>query len=478
MPESSKPLKPGPATQRVAHAVAGAFERHREALSDGPLVVAVSGGPDSTALLWGLLALPVKERPALVVAHFSHGLRPRAEPREAILVERIVARWGIPMVHGVANMARRRRGSLEAAARDDRYAFLLEMAHQHGAKGIVLGHTLDDQAETVLLRLTRGTGLRGAGAMAEWTPRGDEESPVALFRPLLEVTRQETVEACAEAGLTPLQDPSNRSLAFSRNRVRLKVLPELERLNPEVRSALAHYAALAQQDHALLDSLARSAVLGKEQRAGGAITWPRRLLAEMPHPLAVRVIQSAWEELIGLGAVLSSAHQRAVGRLFTGASGRKAVLPYGMVFSATYSTCCLGPPLGLEMLPAGEVSLRVPGLTVFGPWEVEVLEQGGDQTQPTDGRSCVHIAVTDGGLKVRNRRKGDRFHPVGMSGSKRLQDFFVDAKVPRWERDAVPLVVASQGIAWIVGHRVAAWAQAVDTTPAVHTVTFRKRQGS
>ncbi len=475
------------ALQRLVQTLGASLQRWHHELAGGPLLVAVSGGADSLALLLSLVALPASERPPLQVAHFSHGLRLQAERREAALVAQVASRWSLPFVHGAADvprLAKEAGGSVEAAARDARYAFLVQAANRCGARAVALGHTLDDQAETVLLRLTRGAGLRGLGAMREWTPWADPDTgaTVHLFRPMLAVVRRDTEDACAEAGVTPAYDASNRSLAFARNRVRHKVIPELERLNPGARRALARAAAAAQADEALLEALAHSAVEGQEQQTSEAITWPRHLLAATPRPLLVRVFQRAWETLCGQGAALSQTHLAAMAGLLSGPSGREVTLPRGLVFSVTYDGCRLGPGPPASGLPREEVPLQLTGCSPFGPWLVEARVWGNpppaapERDASDAGKTATFDAERVGGpLTLRRRRPGDRFQPLGMRGVKRLQDFYVDAKVPRWERDAVPLLVALGGIAWVVGYRVAAWAAVTPATHRVLRVSFHDR---
>ena len=474
------------AVQRVARAVSGAIGRRQAEFAGAPLLVAVSGGPDSTALLLALLALNEKRPPSLTVVHFSHGLRPRSEKREAALVEGLAAWSGLPFVHGCAAPGQLRRsseGSVEAAARAARYAFVAEAARQTGARAVALGHTLDDQAETVLLRLARGTGLHGLGAMRECTAWTDPSTGTALqlFRPLLTVRRQETEAACAEAGVVPARDRSNSSLAFARNRVRHRVLRDLERINPGVRQALARYALSAQEDDGFLRASAASAAEGHRERDGAATIWPRKVLQDLPGPLLVRVFQMAWEAVRGPGAALSSAHLSAMADVLRGPVGRQVVLPHGMTFSVACRSARLGPIPAEERLASNEVPVSVPGACRAGPWWVEVREQNASSVDVSPSRMpqtpysvLLNAEAVGLPLVVRGRRHGDRFQPLGMQSFKRLQDFYVDAKVPRWERDAVPLLVAPEGIAWVVGHRVASWAAATTATRRALAVTARK----
>jgi tRNA(Ile)-lysidine synthase len=331
--------------------------------------------------------------------------------------------------------------------------------------------------------------------MREWSTWAGPETgtPLQLFRPLLAITREQTEAVCAEAGIVPARDLSNSSLAFARNRVRHLVLQELKQLNPNVRVALARFALAAQEDEEFLQGLAGSSVEGHAKKDGSAVTWPRALLAALPRPLLVRAFQTAWEAVCKPGAALSKAHLDAMADLLASPSVRQVRLPHGMTFSVSGRACRLGPVPFVEASPGGPLPLAIPGVTQAGQWrvavqelavqEVEVQErvapsQAGRSWQlPTDPwRAYLDADLVGTPIALRCRRPGDRFHSKGMAGPKRLQDFYVDAKVPRDQRDAVPLLVGPGGIAWVVGHRVAAWASAGPATRRVLDVSVRRTE--
>jgi tRNA(Ile)-lysidine synthase len=430
------------------------------------------------------MALPEKVRLPLQVAHFSHGLRPDAEVPEAALVTELAARYGLPMLHGhgdVTAHARHAKLSLEAAARDLRYAFLYDTAAKCGATAIVLGHTLDDQAETVLLRLVRGSGLRGVAAMQEWSIRELQPSgaEVALWRPLLDVPRKDTEAVCAEHGVTPARDASNTSVDFARNRVRLKVVPELEAINPKLRQSLARLASSAREDHELLTTLATAAVHGKEEWSEGGVKWFRDTMTGLPGPLLVRVLQRSWERLRGEGSALAKRHITAITSVLQGPPSSSLSLPGGMEFVVDAGRCHMGSPLPERPGLGDETPITVPGITRVGPWQVEVAELSSQSQEDFGPWAAVFDADTLGhSLALRGRRRGDRFHPLGMAQPKRLQDFFVDVKVPAKERNSTPLLVTSKGIAWVGGQRVAQWAAINDSTRRTLGVTVSRAENS
>ena len=234
-----------------------AFAREHGLFRPGPLLVAVSGGTDSTALLLILHELADEHGLVLHVAHFDHRARPRASAADAQYVADLAARCEAPVRVGRA--AGKPAG--EDAARQARYEFLRRAAAEIGATAIATGHTLHDQAETVLLHAARGSGLAGIAAM--------RPSREGIVRPLLGIGRADTVAVCAAAGIVPREDPSNRLLRFARNRVRHKVLPELAKLNPRAAEALARLASAAAEATDALHAMAESALVTAHARGGG-----------------------------------------------------------------------------------------------------------------------------------------------------------------------------------------------------------------
>ena len=464
----------GRATAKLARAILAALRAHDDRLRGGTLVLAVSGGADSLALLLAAASLSPRRRPALVVAHFSHGLRPSAEKREAALMRRAAAACGLPLTHSAGAS-----GPTESAARNARYAFLAGVARSIGARAVATAHTEDDQAETVLLRLTRGAGLRGAAAMAEIGPwPSDGEKDLLLLRPLLGVPRALTEQACEEAGIRPARDGSNRNLRFARNRVRRRVLPELERINPSVRSLLAGFALSARDDDTLLAALAADAVAGAEKRSDGVVSWPRDIMADLPLPLFARVAQDAFRHVRGAPTALSRARVTAMHRLAAESHGGELALGGGMRFVVEQETCRIAGP-ALSPAQPGAVPLTTPGTTAFGGWELtaELTARPADGPIADPWQAWLDADVVSGGLCVRVPARGDRFQPLGMEEAARLQDVLVNAKVPRSSRASLPLVASGQGIAWVPGVRIAHWARVTPDTRRVLVLTAQPAHG-
>ena len=508
MPRQKKAGAPTPVPPRSVRARVRRFVReHRLWEPGGRVLVGVSGGADSTCLLLTLAALRSSLRFELHAAYFDHRLRgPRAAAREERFVRNLTEALAVPLRCGAGDVRAHarpdrlggRRRSLEEAARELRYRFLAAAAREAGCGAVAVGHSRDDQAETVLLHLLRGSGLRGLAAMAPSAPwpvpvpcppgrRGEAgltscaEAP-RLVRPLLGLSREDTEGCCREAGLTPLRDPSNRSRSYLRNRIRRELLPLLRRYNPRIDDALLRLASAASADIELLEGLAAEALAGLptstippstgpgEASDAGTVRLGRRRLAALPPALQRHAVRLAASRLLGDARGLSDRHVRAILRANAGPTGARLDLPRGLRAEVTRSATVLAtaPPRPVGALPGGEVTLPVPGTARFGPWrlQAELMEP------PPDLSSGPSIAFLDADasgerLWLRRRRRGDRFQPLGLSQPKKLQDFFVDAHIPRAERDAVPLVCSGRGIAWVVGQRPAEWAKVTAATRRV-----------
>ncbi len=396
-------------------------------LEPGPVVVACSGGADSLALLGILHALSGRLGLVLHVAHFDHRMR-ASSARDGRLVQKAASDRGLPSHVGAAARAPRS----ESEARDARYRFLRGVARETGAKAIALGHTLDDQAETVILHLVRGSGVVGLAAMR---PRRND-----LARPLLRLTREETAAYARSLGLRAVQDPTNRSERYARNLVRLRVFPLLERVNPKVREALAR--------------LAESAALTADALRASAEQVLRDALAADDHRVVLDLERLAAEDAIssealalaaeraGAGA-LSERHRRALlGLVRSDRGSARLDLPHGVVALREYRRLAIGAPPA-DAAPPAAVTLEAGGAAPWGGWTFAL-----DGPAASDRRLTLRARVPRSDvLVVRAWRSGDR-----LAGGGKVQDVLTDAKVPRRERAAYPVVVTPSGeVVWVPG---------------------------
>ncbi|MGH2587838.1 MAG: tRNA lysidine(34) synthetase TilS [Dehalococcoidia bacterium] len=435
--------------------------------SDHRWLLAVSGGADSLTLLHIMARLAGELGLTLVVAYVDHGIRPpEAIAAEQAFVEAQARALGLPFLAGRARpdgpLGDRR--SPEDAARRGRYTSLAAVAAWAGAGCVATGHTRSDQAETVLLRLLRGSGMRGLAAMAPDAPWPVAAvHPPRLVRPLLGLDREETAAYCRARCLEPRLDPENSNPRYLRNRVRAEVMPVLRSLNPRIEAVLAQLA----DELRSLRNEPETAVLG----AGGAdAPAPLQidldiedLRAAQPAVRTARLRGALQAAMPGKGAP-SRAHLRALDDLALGPDGRSVDLPHGRRARRQGAVLSIGPrrAQGREVLPE-EQPVPVPGELALPGWRVHTT------LVATAERGLVvgpWAALLDAGLApsltVGRRRPGERMRLAGMTGRKRLQDLFIDSKVPREERDRRPVFRTDRGVAWVAGLRVAAWAGAGD----------------
>ena len=451
-------------------------------LMRSPILVAVSGGPDSLALLLLLNRLREPLGLTLHAAHLNHGLRGADAESDAQFVKDTANSLGLPATLGaedVKSYAAGRGLSPEEAAREARYAFLATVAAEHGAASAALGHTADDQAETVLMHVLRGSGLTGLAGMSalSYRPAAQGGERVALLRPLLDATREETAAYCRWRGFAPRDDATNRSLEFTRNKIRLELLPFLSSYNPRIREALLRLSAAAAHDQDYIVGEAVQA-FGKLAAAdGGGIRIEREGFASLHPALKRHLLRLAYREVTGSTDGLEHSHIEDMVKLSDGAAGRRVDLPDGIVFSTGYDSLSLTMnAVGASGPPAlrGEHPLRVPGQTRIPGWSVtaRLLPYGGEPPNAGAYTATLDAKRVGQALCVRGRRPGDRFTPLGMTGSRKLQDFMVDARIPSDLRDGAPLVVSEEGIVWIVGHRIAHWARVTEETDEILSLEF------
>jgi tRNA(Ile)-lysidine synthase len=450
------------------------------------VVVALSGGGDSVALAYVLQALHNEGDLTVVgVAHFNHQLRSDAD-RDESFSRSLADQLGWPCAverEDVAARARRDRRSLEHAARTARHEFFDRACDRFSADVIALGHTRDDQAETVLLRLLRGAGPRGLSAMHPRTGR--------VIRPLLDCRRAELRVFLADRGVPFLHDATNDDVGIPRNRVRAELMPLLEeRFNPSVADALANQAEVARDEWLwMLDELrTRNLEPRTSNVEPGSWNLERSVLLSAPRALRRLALWRAMSEASG-GRTVSVQHVAAALRIVESPSptgcvdapghvveriGDQVVLRSGRSDAVRFRTVdFFRYPLSIP----GEVSLPEHGCIVSAALTA-TSDLSDEAWRASVSSRATAILATNGWmapLSVRNRRPGDRFRPFGLDRQKKLQDFFVDRKVARVDRDRVPLVVdENDRILWVAGHEIDEAFRVTDVSRAVLILTLRQ----
>lgn len=453
------------------------LQEHNLLIPGDKVVVAVSGGPDSVCLLHILLQLKEKLAIELYAAHLNHKLRGAESDADAAYVTELARRFSVPLIIEAQDAAAHRKkkgGSLEEAARELRYAFLARSCEKVGASKVAVGHTRDDNVETILLHLLRGTGISGLrGLRPASTLRLDNQTkPLNIVRPLLEVSRYETLAYCKEHDLCPRTDSSNLSPRFLRNRIRLELLPTLRKYNPAIEDSLLRLSTIACDDIAFLEGQANTVwkELAKEEET--AIYLDASKLSALPPALQRQVFRKAVEKLKGNLRDIEIDHVDAMIAFLNKPAGKRLILPRSIKLISGYGylvlTLLAEPPCPLPPL-FGSFRLNIPGNTIIPGWQITAtitnspVETRDDFTANFDFDRCGDELI------VRSRKPGDRFQPLGMVETKKLQDFMVDSKIPRTWRDKIPIVCSPAGILWVVGWRISEAAKVtIDTKQVLH----------
>jgi tRNA(Ile)-lysidine synthase len=406
------------------------------ALSTSRCVLAASGGADSTAMVGLLLESGVVLPERCIVGHFDHRLRgAEASARERAAVEGLCAHFGLELAVEVWDAPR----AGEAAARDARYAALASMAKRFGARAMVTGHTADDQAETVLMHAMRGAGLHGLAGMAVDAPHPSRRG-LRIWRPLLGITRTQTRAYCHEQGIAHHDDVSNDDRAFLRNRMRLDVLPALERSNPHLRAALIEVADGARAAADAID-LAAATLLPPPQTGEQTIVIARRALAGAPAELRPHVFRLAVIRLLDDARDIERKHYRVLTDAVESRTGATLMLPRGLVLTVDADALHLarGPLAAPALDPEFAADLPFDG--VAGSWQLRIVPARAALL--ADGG--IDLRLPRGSL-VRGRRPGDRVRT--RAGSKKLGNWYTDHKIPVRERSGAPVIAYGNEVLW------------------------------
>ncbi len=410
------------------------------------ILIAFSGGPDSTALLSLFLAARRELRLELALAHFNHRLRPAAKEDETFARES-AAKYGLPIVVGsrdVRGYAQRRKMNLEEAGRELRYEFLKSAAKKLGADRIATGHTADDQAETVLMRLLRGTGLRGLGGIRPASEGG-------VVRPLLGIERKDIARWLAARRLDFRTDESNLDLRFFRNRIRHEVLPLLKRIEPKVVSQLGRLALILQAEEDLraepgsrrISRFVNADTDGKNNESErGKPTLDLPALERLPQAQARRSVRDFLEQIRGNLRGVTFADVEAVLGLV---DGKMATLTKGLMLRRDKGIVLVAEPAPGKVRFSylwdgrGVLTIKETGVKFKG----RLLKFRGTFPAPFDDRTRAFLDADkiEFPIVVRNRQEGDRYRPLGAPGSKKLKEILRAKGIPVEERDRLPVIV-------------------------------------
>jgi tRNA(Ile)-lysidine synthase len=435
-----------------------------------PVLAGVSGGPDSLCMLDVLRQLGYR----LVVAHLDHNLRADSS-QEAKHLHQIVEGYGLPFVQeqgDVGIYADDHSLSIEEAAREVRYRFLFEQAARYQAQAVAVGHTADDQVETVLMHLLRGSGLSGLRGMGYRSLPNPWSQNIPLVRPLLGVWREQILAHLEQSGLQASQDASNLDVRFYRNRLRHELLPQLDKLNPGIRKRLWQMSDILAEDDAVLEKIGQlvweDCTLDQGQ---GYIALDTRTICSQPVGMQRRLIRRAIGLLRpGLRDIDYRMIEHAIHFLKDTSRSGQTDLAAGLrlemegerLWLATWEADLPGANWP-QVEPGAQLSLNAPGgITLAGSWQLqaeslpantELIAQARSNPDPYQAWLDQSELVLP--IVVRAHRSGERFRPLGMGGhSMKLSDFMINSGLPRRGRAGWPVVVSGDRIAWVPGYRI------------------------
>lgn len=453
---------------------------------DRGVLVAFSGGADSLSLL-----ISLKQAGFIVTAaHFNHHLRDEAgrdEQAAACLADQL----GIPFVSGGADVpavVRDQKLSVEEAARQCRYTWLLKQAEALGVQAVAIGHTADDQVETILMHLLRGSGLDGLTGMPYRQTFPQWNGAIPVVRPLLDTWREETEAICREAGLEPVQDASNLSPRFFRNRIRLELVPYLQGYNPQAKQHLWQTARILAEEQSLLQNVKDQAWTDcYDSRSGLWLSLRLTALTGLPESLRKSVLRRG---LLELKPGLRDIDYDITGRLleFTTGKTRSGEMhlfnDLWVNQSGERLTIWIGRPalrdFHPQLEPDSHYLLQQTGSLELAGWELDVNEGPADAADLTHDRDGgEYLAWLDADkvafpLAVRGQRPGERVAPLGMGGkTQKLSDYFINRKIPRQARKNWPVVVSSDQIVWVLGLGISEAAAVTPQTRRVLRLSLR-----
>ena len=469
MRPSVGPVREGNLLQRVRETI-----RQYGLLRSGDrIIVGVSGGPDSVCLLFLLREMSSSFNLDVGVAHLNHGLRGNEALDDQSFVLSLAQRLGFPFFTesvNVAAFAKEKGLSKQVAGRHLRYQFFARVAKETGAHRVAVGHTLDDQAETLLMRILRGTGSDGFQGI----PMIRDET---IIRPLLMVSRQGIEDYLRQRNIPYREDSSNQNCYYFRNRVRKELIPFLKaQFNPNFQNVLHRESLILWQEGDYLEKEAHRVFHQMRVQEKGQIQFEAQLLLTLHPALRWRVFRVAIRKIRLSEKEIEFKHIAAIDELLKRNHGGSHHLPSGLRVKKEQGFLMFLNKNQATSFP-WKAPLMVPGVVDVDIVPVKVFSQ---LTKGPLDRSSETVAVFDWEkvpqpLEVRNWHPGDFFYPKGLGGKKKLQDFFVDQKIPRSQRSKIPLLASPEGILWIMGFRLDGRFLADRNTETKLVISLQKR---
>ncbi|MFW5987965.1 MAG: tRNA lysidine(34) synthetase TilS [bacterium] len=428
------------------------------------LLLGVSGGPDSLSMLDLFMKIKEEYSLDLTVFYLNHMFRKEAAA-EAEFVKKTADNYGVKSIietFDVPAYIKKKGLSPEEAAREIRFKYMVKWADKLKIKKIALAHNKNDFVETILLNLARGTGLKGLSGINPVTLIDG----IKIIHPLLSFSRKKIEKYCRDFNLYPVEDPSNKTDIYTRNKIRHNVVPVFEEINPGFKEAVFRMGNIVNQENEFLNKLADKkfelVLLEKEENQ---ISFNLKRISQLDRVLLKRVIEKAVTLVKGDDTDLYYAHYKAAINLIKrGNTGKRVDLKDGIIVRCNYNKVIIETRSHFKAVKSNEkyeFELNAPD-SILLPYNIEIKSDKltvGDidwKLKAKDNNICIcDLDKIKFPLQIRNRRPGDVFYPLGMKGKKKIKDLFIDEKIPLVERDKIPLVLSNDGrVIWITGCRV------------------------
>lgn len=425
------------------------IERYKLLNKEDRVVAAVSGGPDSTALLVALVQIASLLDFSIIVAHFNHGLRGAKSDEDEKYSQELAKKMGLIFVSGKMDQKLRQKGeSPEDFYRQQRYQFLNKVAEDYNAQKIALGHNIQDQAETVLLNLLRGSGLEGLKGIL---PMREGK----FIRPLIEVSRGEIIAFLSKARISCCQDSSNESKIYLRNKIRFELIPYLkEKFNPRIEENLAQMAEILRQDddyigNSVQEAMKSTYIQNQSNRISLNIEYVKGLAPAIRSRLFKKILESLNPEKNGF----SFSNIKALERLAQiTESGKRFSLPLGIEVKREYDNLILERDKACLKQVDYEYPVNIPGIIHVKETNRTIsIEKTSRDKMDRHSKNKVYLDLDkiQQPVILRNRRDGDRFQPLGMKGRQKIKSLFINRKIPRHKRNEIMLLVDQNSVIWI-----------------------------
>ena len=419
------------------------------------ILVGVSGGADSMTLLYILRDIQKALSYNLFAAHVNHGIRGEDADGDEQYVRRHCSKLNIPFFSTKLNMdeyAKKHKLSSEEAGREIRYKYFRKVLLEIGGGKIAVAHNKNDQAETVIMRFLRGTGLDGL--------KGMEYYNKDIIRPLLDINREEIEKYCADKNLNPRVDKTNFEPIYGRNKIRLELIPYIqENFNRAIIDTLNRTSKLVQNDNDFLNIYVQEAFKRiKIEHKKDSLVLSNNQLLKLHPSIKSRVLRYSIEKILGHLKGIEEKHILSIINLsITKNTGKSIDISNNVTVRLSYDNLIIERQLNSKANLDFEVKLNKIGSTYIQPLNKEIVIDVVEEKDIISNSRFIKLFDYDkikGSLIVRNRKAGDTFTPLGMEGKKKIKDFFIDEKISRDERDKIPLIVDDKEILWIVGYRI------------------------